>query len=188
MLAYLDRHLAPWHLWAGLLAVVALDLSMLLLTVPRLEEFASGPMFDLRPGGYEADDANAYLTALGAAGRDYYASAHVPVDMAFAILEAIVLAMLIVWFTRPGARFAVPVPEWGRWLLLAFPVLAAIYDVRENMLVLEMLRAGDQAGPGLIAAASFATQAKWLFAVLSIGSVLVLALWAAIRAKRNARV
>lgn len=188
MLPFLDRHLAPWHLWAGLIAIVALDLSMLLITVPRLAEFSGGGvMLDLRFDGYSVKEASAYLAALGEEGRRYYAQAHVTVDTLFAIIEAATLMALIVWFTRPDARYAVPLPSVARWAALLPPVGAAFFDVRENILVREMLQAPFPPDPELVAAASFSTQAKWVLAALSILLVLALAIGSMIRARKNAR-
>jgi hypothetical protein len=186
MLGFIDSRLCAWHLWVGLLAVVALDLAMMLVTVPRLAEFSSGGlMFDLRISGYSPRRAAAYIADLGEAGRTYYASVHVPVDTVFAVIEAIVLALIILWFTRPGARFSVALPPLWRWVAVALPVSAGVFDIRENLLVSEMLAASPQLDPGLVRAASFATQMKWGLAFISIALAFGLACAAWIRGRNK---
>jgi hypothetical protein len=188
MLGFLDRRLAAWQIWAGIAAIVALDLSMLLITAPRLAEYSKGgAMFDLRLNGYSVAEAARYLKALGPEGRAYYASAHIPADTAFAVLEAIVLAIIILWFTRPDARFAVRLPDASRLMLVAFPVAAAAFDIRENLLIARMLSGAGAPDAALVQAASFATQMKWNFAIFSIALVLALALSAIWRARKRAR-
>lgn len=186
MLGFFDRRLRAWHLWVGLLAVVALDLAMMLVTVPRLAEFSGGGlMFDLRIGGYSPRRAAVYLADLGEAGRAYYAAVHVPVDTVFAVIEAVVLALIILWFTRPGARFIVPLPQFWRWVAATLPFAAGAFDLRENMLVSEMLSSAGQLDPGLVRAASFATQMKWGFAFIAIALAFALACAAWIRARKS---
>jgi hypothetical protein len=188
MFRFLDRHLAAWQIWTGLAAIIALDLSMFLVTVPRLAEFSKGKvMFDLRMDGYSAGQAAHYLDALGTEGRAYYAHAHIPVDMLFAVLEAAVLALIILWFTRPDARFAVPLPDISRLFLIAFPIATAIFDIRENLLITRMLRVEGAPDKALVQAASFATQVKWNLALFSLGIALALAISSVFRARKNAR-
>jgi hypothetical protein len=189
MLALIGQNLRAWHLWVGLTAIVALDLSMLLVTVPRLAEFSGGlTMLDLRLGGYSATQAAAYIQALGADGRAYYAGAHFTVDTVFAVVEAAVLAMLIIWFTRPRATYAIPLPGALRWFAVALPLAAGGMDIRENLLVRALMSdAAAALDPALVQAASLATQAKWVLAAASILTVIALAAASALSAKRNAR-
>lgn len=161
--------------------MAVLGLYMLLVTAPHLAAQAGGlPMLDARLGGYAPHEVRRYLEALGADGRGYYANVQIPVDTAFVVIEWLTISAIIIWFTRPGARFAIALPSWARLTLLVPPLLQAAFDHAENGMIRHLLLA---ATPDDVIArtASFATQAKWIAAGLAVGAALTLAVAAALR-------
>lgn len=173
-----------WHIAAALALTVLLDLYELAITIPVLVETAGLPIFDTRVGGYDPGEAVRLLTALGSDGRRYYLAAHLPADTALALVEAAAIVLIILRVTRPGARFAVPVPPAWRMALLAAPVLTLIFDLGENALVAGMLL---DAAPSAtqVALAATLTQAKWVLASVSIALALVLPLTAWRRGRKR---
>lgn len=178
------RGIRWWYIALALALTAALDLYELAVTIPELVKIAGAPIFDTRIGGYDAGEAVRLLTALGAEGRRYYLTRHLPADAALALIEAVAIVLVILRVTRPGARFAVPVPAKWRTALLAAPVLTLAFDLSENALVAGML---VDAAPGAteIAFASIFTQAKWVAASVSIALALVLPLTAWRRGRRH---
>ncbi|MFP4538661.1 MAG: hypothetical protein ACLFPA_10200 [Dichotomicrobium sp.] len=173
-----------WHIAAALALTALLDLYELAVTIPELAEFADGPIFDTRVGGYSSGEAVRLLTALGSEGRWYYLTRHLTADTVLALIEAAAIILIILRVTRPGARFAVPVPPKWRMALLAAPVLTLIFDLGENALVAGML---VDAAPSAtqVALASLFTQAKWVFASVSIALAIVLPLTAWRRGRKH---
>jgi len=161
-----------WHIAAALGLTAALDLYELFVTIPGLAGISPQPIFDMRVGGYGVTEAQALLTALGADGRWYYLSRHVPADTLLAIIEAIAISLIILRVTRPQGRFAIAVPGSGRAVMLAAPAATLFLDVCENALVTHML-IGEAPNAAVVSTASLATQGKWVFASLSIALALI---------------
>jgi hypothetical protein len=176
-----------WHHIALALALVAaLDAYELIVTLPELERLAAAPIFDMRVGGYTHAEAVRLLATLGETGRWLYLSRHVPADTALALVEAVVIMLIILRATRPGARYAVAVPPAWRWAMLTAPVLTLIFDLGENALVAHMLVTAAPE-PLTAATASTLTQAKWVGASLSISLAVVLPLTALMRKRARSR-
>jgi len=174
-----------WQHIALAAAIVALlDVYEIACTVPALMELTGAPIFDMRFGGYTRAEAIVYLTALGADGRWFYVTRHVPADTALALVEAAAIALIILRATRPGARFAVHAPSRWRWAMLAAPVVTLTVDLAENALVADMLIAPSP-GALQVAMASTITQAKWAGYALSIALAVVLPLAALRRGWRS---
>ncbi len=187
ILGFIDRRMRQRHLWLLLAAVIALDVLMLSYTARKLSVHGL-PMFDLRCGGYGVSDARTYVEGLTAANKLWrYAFVQIPIDMAFAIIEAAALAALYLWFTRPKARFSIAMPGKARMLLLLFPAGQALFDLSENSLVWVMLKSGPSVSPSLVRAASFSTTTKWALAMMSVGIAAALAIAAWQTGKEKAR-
>jgi hypothetical protein len=168
MLALADRAASLRHIMAAWATVIVLDLHLFLHVAPRLEALSGGrTMFDLQLGGYSQRKALAYLAALGPEGRGVYLWRHLTVDTAFALVEALAIALTMLYVTRPAM---LALPGGVRLALLALPLLQAAFDLAENLLVGAML-ASDSPGERLVTAASLATQLKWAFAAVSIAAV-----------------
>ncbi len=169
------RHIA---LALGLTAL--LDAYLLAITAPELARIAGAPIFDLRVGGYGHTEAARLLAALGSEGRRLYLVRHVPADTVLALIEAVAIMLILLRATRPGVRHAVAVPSAGRGALLAVPLLTLFFDLGENTLVAHMLLTAAPEPP-TVALASTLTQAKWVFASLSIALAVVLPITALTR-------
>jgi len=175
-----------WHIAAALGLTAVLDLYELFVTIPGLAGFSPQAIFDMRVGGYVLTEAQALLTALGADGRWYYLSRHVPADTLLAIIEAIAISLIILRVTRPGGRFAIVVPASGRALMLAAPATTLLLDLCENALVTHML-IGEAPNAAVVSTASLATQGKWGFASVSIALALILPPAAWLQRRRRGR-
>lgn len=174
------KRLAFWILFAVTLAVYAV---MLVWTLPAITAAAGGlPPFDMRPGGYGFEDAQAFLAALSAEGRTLYLGPQHMLDLAYPALITLTLFFAIASLL-PG--------RWGalRWVV-ALPALAiAVFDYLENMAVTAMLEAGpDRLTPDLVATASGWTVLKsGVSTVVMSALLLVLLVHAARWAMRRLR-
>ncbi|NNE51128.1 MAG: hypothetical protein HKN30_01850 [Sulfitobacter sp.] len=139
---------------------MALFLALAVLSKGWLEP-GGALVFDSRLRGYDADAARAYLAALGPDAVALYLGLFRVLDTCFPILLTLSILLL--------ARRAGPVPG-------VFPMIAVLaylfFDLRENALVSEMLRAGAGVSDVLVQTASRATVLKW---VLLGASALLLA-------------
>ena len=148
----------------------AADLAMILWTLPAIRAAAGGlPAFDLRPGGYSAEEARAFLSALSGAGRALYLGPQHLLDLAFPALLAATL-VLAFRLLLPGGRL------WIACSLLALAGMGA--DYLENVRVRAMLQVWpDPPDAAAIARASLATRAKFLLDGLALAAALAAALW-----------
>jgi len=180
----IDSRIRWWHI-AGAVALVALlDVYELAFTIPTLAGIANAPIFDMRVSGYAQAEAVAYLTALGAEGRWFYLTRHVSADTALALVEAAAIMLIILRVTRPGARFALPVPQVAHRAMLAALLLMLLFDLGENALVAHMLVTATP-GPAQVALASTLTQTKWVAISLSLAIAVMLPLAAWLRGRRR---
>jgi hypothetical protein len=184
MLSFLSGIVRPWHIFTGILIVAALDLSILLITGPRLLEYSGGTLpFDARLMGYSLKESEAYHTALGGEGRNYYRMVFIPADSLLAIIEGITLAIILLWFTRHDGRYSLPSGLYARSALLALVMAATAADLRENWLTHSILAVELPLPQTLVASASLATQVK----ALLLGAALVVTAGIAVLAWRRGR-
>lgn len=118
--------------------------------------------FDVTYWGYDSAYAKQVLDELGAAGRRMYGTWHFPLDMVFPLLYGATLYGLLTW-TAPLNGLS---PSTGR-LISAFPIVTAISDWGENILVFSMM-ASEPPQTALAPIASVFTQVKCLALVVSI--------------------
>ncbi|TLP69314.1 hypothetical protein FEE96_03245 [Parasedimentitalea maritima] len=148
-----------WGVFAAALGVYAV---MIAWTLPSITQYADGlPPFDLRPMGYSAEEARAFLSALGAEGRALYTGPQRLLDMAYPALLGFVLIGALRHLYARG------------WLLtvLVFVVLAAMgSDYLENMRV-ALLLSGDTSDL-TIASASRSTVMKSVLTSVAMFAVL----------------
>jgi hypothetical protein len=159
--------------WLALALGLANYLAMVLWSLPRISQAAGGAVpFDLRPLGYDLDEAQAFLGCITPEGRSFYLHTQHWLDTFYPPLLALTLASGLLWLA-PRA--------WGRWrwLLALLPLPGMLFDWLENARVALLLQASD-VGPGMIAAASRATVLKSAFTTLAMAAfvgVLLLAAW-----------
>jgi len=178
------HHIRWWQIALALTFVALLDGYELIVTLPELSRLGDAPIFDLRVGGYTHAETISLLDALGAQGRWYYFTHHIPADTALALVEAVAIVLIVLRATRPGACFGVAIPPYWRMALLAAPMLMLMFDLGENALVTHMLLAPPPA-PLTAAVASTLTQAKCVMASLSIALAIVLPLTAWTRGRKR---
>lgn len=129
--------------WGIIVAAVAVYLVMLLVTLPHLSALAGGvPVFDLRPTGYELQDAQGILAALGDAGRRYYLNIQQPLDTMFPLLNAATVAIALAAAFPDGNWRYFRLKKAHHAALLAIICLpVAALDLLENILVRDLLTA-----------------------------------------------
>lgn len=145
------------------LATAALYLVMALWSLPEITAEADGLRpFDLRPLGYSAEAAEAFLNALSDEGRVFYAETQHALDTVFPAL-LLAWAGWTVWLLFTG-----PV----RWALIALAVLGCVADYSENAAVARLLE-GFEPGTASLAA-------RWTLVKSGAATVVYLAvLWGA---------
>lgn len=110
--------------WMVFAVTAATYLVMVLWSLPRLAVDGMFP-FDLRPAGYSPEEARAYLSALSADQRAFYAGVQHKLDMLFpALMAASLILAYHLLFTRPVA-----------WLVSPVALAAATFDGLENAAV-----------------------------------------------------
>jgi len=125
---------------------------------------------DPRPLGFSQEEASAWLTALGAPGRETVLVWHyLTFDLVFPALFTLAVASAILWVGRqlPGFR---PMPMRTQELVaLAVPLPYALADYGQNLLVMRMLAAPTEAGHLLVSVASALVMAKFVFGAIALG-------------------
>jgi len=167
--------------WLVFAATLGVYLVMLVWTLPAITAAAGGLVpFDLRPTGYTADEARAFLAALTPEGAALYRNVQQRLDIAYPALLAATLVMAILLLSPAGLG------RW-RWLLAATALPGMVFDYLENASVAAMLDGGAAAlTPELAAAASRWTVLKSAFSALAFTVLLVLlALWLLRRLSRR---
>jgi hypothetical protein len=159
-----------------LILSIALWSAMVFGTLAHLSGLAGGlTPFDMRPFGYTRADASEFLGAIGEQGIDFYKRVQLRLDLVYPALYALSRALAIWWLTQPGRIAGRSVPIVLRGALLLAPVLAMIFDYRENALISAMLAAGTAVAADLVGAASLATQIKSFAGTLTELTAIMLA-------------
>jgi hypothetical protein len=149
----LSRHIGFVALGCGLSAAL-LYAVMIGVTLAQLEAVSGHVPFDMRPLGYRPAEAATLLDALGGAGRAYYVSRQIPLDMLYPALLALTLIATIHWF---GQRL--PTSRIVR-LGMVLSVASAMLDYVENAGIAAMIWCWPELPAPLVHAASTATIAK----------------------------
>lgn len=154
--------------WAVILATGVVYLTMVLWSLPEIARQAGGiPPFDMRPTGYSAEEARAFLSALGDEGRAFYRDVQHWLDLAFPGLFAL---SLILGFLKLAPRPLALV-------LSAVAIASAGFDWSENAAVAGLLAAPDPTDAA-IAAASRMTVLKSVCVTVALTALLLLGVWA----------
>jgi len=136
----------------SLLLTGGLYLVMVGWTLPMIAGEAGGLVpFDMRPTGYSAEEARAFLAALSPKGTDVYLRVQQWLDTVFPGALAVSSVWLVALAWRGAIRIGVS----------ALALVAAAADYAENHVVAQMLHAGTAGfDPALAAAASRWTELK----------------------------
>ncbi len=137
-------------------------------TLAHLTRLADGlTPFGIRAWGYTYAEAHAFLKAIGAEGRAYYANPELILDTLYPPLYAVSRGLAFWWLTMPGRIRKGLVPLRLRWALIAVPILMAALDVTENACITVMLWKWPELSNGVVEVSSFATQVKIIAGVLT---------------------
>jgi hypothetical protein len=177
----IDRGLKPWHVLAFIVVALALGAILGLVTGPHLRDVAGLDTFELRFNGYTFAEATELLEALGEEGRSYYAGSHLIADIFFAPFMFLAVTCLFLWLSRPGQRFAVPLSEGIRLVVVALAVCALGADILEDIFVWIILGTADDPSTGVVAAASTFSGVKWLAYAGALAALLATIIVAVIR-------
>ncbi len=171
-----------WVVWL-LVPTLAIYLIMVLGTLAHLRAISGGlEPFDLRPMGYDFEQAHALLSALGADGRWYYLWRQIPLDMVYPGFYVTSFVALWLWISSK-VGFSSPARLWAGVIMAAG---AGVFDYAENIAVITMISRYPDFGTGLVMAASIATIAKSAFTTVLFTALMVLggiAGWRAIKKK-----
>ena len=155
--------------WTSFVLATGVYAVMVFWSLPALQHAAGGAVpFDLRPTGYSAAQAQAFLRALPQADKTFYLDVQQRLDSVYPALLAVTLGL--------GAYLLSPA-SWGLWRLTGavFAVPGAIFDYIENARVAALLAADPETlDLHLVAAASHATVLKSMFTTVAMMAVLAL--------------
>lgn len=154
--------------WGLLGLALAIYLVMALWSMPYIVAEAGGLMpFDMRPTGYDTEQAVAFLGAISDAGRAFYLDTQHVLDLFYPGLMGAALFLAIVQlFAHKGAVM--------RYGLAVTALIGAGFDYLENARVAAMLRAVvADVEAAEIAAASQATMLKSGFDTVAMVAALV---------------
>jgi hypothetical protein len=129
---------------------------MVLVTLPHLRELAGGmDPFDLMLTGYDLAYAMDFVQAIGPAGRDYYLSRQIPLDLFYPGLFAVTFAAIWQWLLSK-AKSRHRLLRAMVWL----PVIAGLADYGENGCIVAMLSTYPDLSEALVTVASALTVGK----------------------------
>jgi len=134
--------------WALLALTLALYFVIIFWSLPRISLEADGiTPFDMRPGGYDLDEARAFLTALSDTGRHFYLGTQHLLDWVYPALLGMTFAFgFSLLFRGPFL-----------WLLVLLSLSVAGFDWLENLAVSELLRTN----PSVLDVDSVARASRW---------------------------
>ena len=135
---------------------LAFYLTIIFYSIPKVVSSAPGmKLFDVSPTGYTTEYARSLLNAIGPQGRSLYLSLQLPLDFIYPGLFIISYSFLFAWFLKRNYDLDSKV-----FYALYIPIFAGLFDYAENVLIIMMLNAYPDLGPGLVGAASFASTLK----------------------------
>ena len=173
-----ERHYGRWALAFGIPAA-ALYAVMTQVTLASLAEVSGLTPFDMRPGGYGFADAQALLNGLGEAGRSYYLTRQIPLDLLYPGLMAATIIVVFLWVARAVG--------WRRvaWIGSVLAVGAGLADYLENLGIVAMIARYPDVSEALVSAASLASVAKATLTTLALTLLLIVALLRGVRTLRG---
>lgn len=156
--------------WPLLVITLGLYFAMLGWSLPAITNAAGGlTPFDMRPTGYNFEDARAFLAALPADMTSFYRQTQLGLlDTYYPACLAATLFLAIGLLAQKRFRY------WG-WLLALIAIPGAVFDYMENTNINLMLFLGpDNINMDIVARASSRSVAKAVFTTIAMLVVLVL--------------
>jgi hypothetical protein len=163
--------------WGSLAAGAGVYAAMVGWSLPIIQSGAAGLVpFDLRPAGYSAAEAQAFMDALTPEARALYLGRQHWLDTVYPGLLGLMLF----------SGIAMLAPSRWRWVLGLTSVPGTVSDWIENLLVARMLRQEGQLPAELVDAASLATVIKSVCTTVALVLLLLLFLaWLYRKWRRN---
>lgn len=160
---------------------MAVYLTMLLYTIPKVESFAPGiALFDLSPTGYSYQHAISLLESLGQEGRNVYLYQQLPVDFIYPGLFAVSCSLLLTWLFSKSFE-----TDSKIFYFAIVPVLGGLFDYLENIGIVRMIKSFPDISQVLVAMVSAFTVFK---SVLTIAFFILLIIGIASLLRRKAKV
>jgi hypothetical protein len=164
------------HQWAtgrNVLILIAADLLFMMSVMPivgqKLAERAGGAgPIDLEIPTYTVDRAYELLNTYGAAGRQFYKTIELTIDLIYPLLYgfAFALALAFLWSrVAPGKRWAYYLPM--------LPLIGMGFDFLENIGIVTLLNYFPQRLTTVAQITSVFSLLKWSFAFPAIALVLI---------------
>jgi hypothetical protein len=128
---------------------------MITLTIPSIQIFTNGmKIFDLMPFGYSFPYAETLLRHLGSEGVAVYLYLQLPLDFIYPGCMGLTGAMFIALLAKRGERNAA--------FCISLPLMAALMDYTENIMIFTMLLQSPVPAYWTVAAANVFTVSKSL--------------------------
>lgn len=140
-----------------------------MLGLPAVLQRSAGQRLpEARLTGYDAWDVEDFLRRAGAQARDLYRR-EVVWDLGFLVVYGIGLSLVL---AGTWGRVLDPAHSVLEWLVIAPAVAAALADLAENLLLLQIVSPGTE-GPALrrsdlVGPASWVTRVKWLLVAVTL--------------------
>jgi len=149
---------ATWRkaiLW--FIASMVIYAVMLLVTIPSVQKFAKElRIFDMMPMGYSPQYAETLLVSLGSEGRMIYLINQIPLDFIYPGLMGLTGVLFLKLLIKNGKL----------QLLILLPILTALFDYLENILIALMLFTFPNFNSTVAASSSIFTILKSLFGTI----------------------
>lgn len=173
------RHLGLATICFGGLGALIYGL-MVTVTLAHIEAVSGYVPFDMRPLGYNPQDAAALLDGLSAKGRGYYLSHQIPLDTAYPALLSLTLVSLMRWFGQN-----MPTHLFVR-VGIILSVGAVLCDYVENLGIVAMILRWPDISTSLVYASSVATVAKSVLTTAAVTLVMLIGFFATRHRMRHA--
>lgn len=152
----------------GLFAMVIYAI-MNFFTLKEIHLLSGAVAFDMRPTGYSFEEAQLLLQGLGQAGRQYYLTYQIPLDVLFPALLVLFLTNAFLW-----CGSLVSIHKWVG-IGVGFSWLACGADYVENAGITAMLLTWPDISANLVRATSMASVVKAGATTLAIILLLIIA-------------
>ncbi|MCW5695297.1 MAG: hypothetical protein KIS96_01045 [Bauldia sp.] len=177
----IERNLMPWQLVGAWVVVIAAAAFMAFGTIPHIDDVTGGlQVLSLHWNGFDHDEVHALAEALGEEGLLYYAVNQVIAELVFAIAAFLALTITFLWVTRPGEKFALPLPEALRLAPLGTAVAALFCHVVTAFAQWGVL-ASEEPASGVVELASTTVAIMQIAYIATAAAVLITVVFAILR-------
>ncbi len=129
--AFCRRYSSPFIVLPLFVITQGMYLYMVLKSIPAVKAFSKGlELPDLMPTGYSTSYIPKLLNALGEEGRNLYMNYQLPLDMLYPLLFAVSYSVLLAYLFKKGVSDSSILNRF-----VAVPVVAALFDYSENILM-----------------------------------------------------